>query len=68
MAMKELVIETGPDSQGIYDRRYAYIIADQGSNGWSWRHSQQQVFHGPFKTEDDAYQDAATKLNGHYLD
>lgn len=68
MASRELTIETAPDSQGLYDRRYAHIVAEQGANGWAWRHLSQQNYHGTFSSEEDAYQDAATKLNGTYED
>lgn len=68
MAARELTVETGPDNQGLYERNYAYIIAEIGKDGWSWRHMEQQNYHGPFDSEEDAYQDAATKLNGSYED
>lgn len=68
MAMKVLTIEIGPDSHGLYERKYAHIVADQSDSDWNWRHSSQQSWNGPFKTEEEAYQDAATKLDGFYED
>jgi hypothetical protein len=68
MAMRELMIEIGPDSSGLYERRYAHIVVEQTSSGWIWRHSSQQSTYGPFDSEEKAYQAAASKLDGCYED